>query len=183
MSADDPLEHIRRLSAKRQRLELAQVDAELQFCQHAAREWSAGRLDYAELYRLYRTFRELALSGFGQRWVAAVGITAAEMYHRGRHLPNSTDGQSWVGVAPLPPGDTCPPAGVSVVYVLYDAELVPCYIGSTGGFRDRLKQHLKDGKPAARWVAYPCDSREAAYVLEDRLLREHKPYCNRRAAR
>lgn len=45
------------------------------------------------------------------------------------------------------------------------------------------KAHIRDGKSCARWLAYPCADREAAYVLEGQLLRERKPYLNRRVGR
>jgi hypothetical protein len=58
---------------------------------------------------------------------------------------------------------------------------VPCYVGSTEQFSVRLGQHTE--KPWESWLAYPCDSREAAYVLEVKLLTEHKPYLNRKVGR
>ena len=73
-----------------------------------------------------------------------------------------------------------PPRGQNVVYILYDGSSTPCYVGSTGDFSKRLKWHLKDGKPVVVWVAYPCESREAAYALEDRLLKQHMPYLNKK---
>lgn len=74
-----------------------------------------------------------------------------------------------------------PPRGQNVVYVLYDAFGTPCYVGSSGDFPTRLKWHLKDGKPVRVWIAYPCASRKAAYALEDRLLKQYKPYLNKKA--
>lgn len=73
-----------------------------------------------------------------------------------------------------------PPRGQSVVYILYDGASTPCYVGSSLDFSARLKWHLKDGKPVVVWVAYPCADRDAAYALEDRLLKQHMPYLNKK---
>lgn len=86
----------------------------------------------------------------------------------------------WVSSTPSD-DNPMPPRGQNVVYVLYDAFSTPCYVGSSGDFPARLKWHLKDGKPVRVWIAYPCDSRQAAYALEDRLLKQHLPYLNRKA--
>jgi predicted GIY-YIG superfamily endonuclease len=68
------------------------------------------------------------------------------------------------------------------VYVLFDAAGEPCYIGSTQNFRERARVH-RTGIAYERWVAYPCTDREAAYELETRLLKEHKPYRNKKRGR
>jgi len=101
----------------------------------------------------------------------------------------------WSGVADLKPDAPRPRDGQAVVYVLFDDRNVPCYVGSTGKFKSRIDTHFRnaagyrrsrgggEGKDFARWVAYPCADREAAYQLEDRLLKEHKPYLNKKASR
>lgn len=40
-----------------------------------------------------------------------------------------------------------------------------------------------DGKVFAWWLAYPCESREAAYLLENGLLAARKPPLNVKAGR
>lgn len=74
-----------------------------------------------------------------------------------------------------------PPPGQAVVYVLYDSTGTPCYVGSSGDFPARLRWHMKKGKPVVVWRAFPCSSREEAYALEDRLLKQNKPYLNKKA--
>lgn len=86
----------------------------------------------------------------------------------------------WVSSTPSDE-NPMPPRGQNVVYVLYDASSTPCYVGSSGDFPARLKWHLKDGKPVRVWIAYPCGSREEAYALEDKLLKQHLPYLNKKA--
>ncbi|MBL1120211.1 GIY-YIG nuclease family protein [Streptomyces sp. 110] len=72
---------------------------------------------------------------------------------------------------------------MGVVYALFDARNDPCYLGSTDQFRTRIGKHVKDGKVFTSWQAYPCPDREAAYVLEDRLLKERLPSLNKKASR
>lgn len=45
------------------------------------------------------------------------------------------------------------------------------------------RSHHRDGKDFAWWMAYPCESREAAYLLEDGLLAARKMKLNRKAGR
>ena len=85
----------------------------------------------------------------------------------------------WISATPSD-DNPMPPRGQSVVYILYDGSSTPCYVGSSGDFPARLKWHLKNGKPVVVWIAYPCDSREAAYALEDRLLKQYMPYLNKK---
>ena len=59
----------------------------------------------------------------------------------------------------------------------------PLYVGSTHVFAERVKRHYIDGKPVKFWQAYLCSDREAAYQMEDRLLKEHMPVMNRKAGR
>lgn len=91
-----------------------------------------------------------------------------------RAVPNGPSGHSWVGTAPLGRLVPIPSYGMSVVYVLYDALGEPIYLGSTEYFQVRLETHLREGKPVASWMAYPCPNRAAAYELEDHLLATHK---------
>lgn len=85
----------------------------------------------------------------------------------------------WVSYTPSD-DNPMPPRGQNVVYILYDGSSTPCYVGSSGDFPARLKWHLKDRKPVVVWIAYPCETREAAYALEDRLLKQHMPYLNKK---
>lgn len=70
----------------------------------------------------------------------------------------------------------------NVVYVLFDEEGNLCYIGSTGDFPTRIREHMKT-KSFTRWTAYECETREGAYELEDKLIKSHKPYLNSRMGR
>lgn len=89
----------------------------------------------------------------------------------------------WSGAIPLTGGYPVPRRGVSVVYVLFDMNNRPCYVGSTDDFKRRLKQHCREKADLARWMAYVCPTRDDAYQLEVKLLNEHKPYMNKKRGR
>lgn len=183
-SAQSTLDHIYLLHSKRMRLQAAQIEAEEAWLTQVSRECGD---DLTLLVEAYRTYRAVAVPGFGDRWNSIMRVGHQTVGGRASHLdrnrPNHPDGRTWHGDWPVPERAPVPPAGISVVYVLYDTALVPCYVGSTFKFRDRMKAHARDGKSVHVWTAFPCANREEAYILEDRLLREHKPYLNRKARR
>lgn len=177
---DSTMQHLALLKRKEERLRSARLDAEAQALHALAGACAAGELGKAELGFAYEEYRAVAATGFRTRWDAVMPITAARAKWLLREVPNGTFG-SWFGTDPI--GDNpAPPAGQCVVYVLFDASNVPCYVGSSEDFRNRIMGHRHD-KAFVRWVAYPCADREAAYQLEDRLLKEHKPYLNKKAGR
>lgn len=180
---DATLQHISLINTKLCRLLTVQAQAENQLIHRMASDYEAGRIGLREVYEAYVQTKPMSVDGFTKRWDARMPerLQARRVYHLGSNLPD-IDG-NWRGLCPLSPREPAPPNGQSVVYVLFDAENVPCYVGSSEQFRTRLKNHVRDGKPVASWAAYPCADREAAYVLEERLLRERKPYLNRKAGR
>ncbi len=115
-------------------------------------------------------------------WDEIVGTPWKRVAQFAKRLPNGPEG-SWTGEYPIAAGAPSPLSGAAVVYVLFDEANAPCYVGSTHTFRARLRRHEKDGKRFVRWQAHPCDDRDHAYRLEDRLLRQHMPYLNRKASR
>lgn len=183
-SYEGTLQHVELLHGKRRKLRDVQVQAEEQLIHRVASDFNSGRLSLKELYEFYLRFRAAAVEGFTHRWDSEMPITAtkvrgeAERYLRDQPSPDGT----WTGTYPLGSQGT-PPDYTSVIYVLFDPKNVPCYVGSTYRFRDRMKAHRKAGKNFDCWVAYQCSDREAAYQLEERLLREHKPYLNKKACR
>lgn len=190
-SARTTFEHIERVRAKRDRLEVAQREAEAQLLESIRRAWELQEIDLEGLYELYNQFRDLSDPGYGKRWNATMPISYGSLRHavqdfryrqQPRWKPNGPHG-SYTGTWPLEENAPRPMNGQSVVYVLYDAKTTPCYVGSTDQLYYRLKAHWADGKEFEQWVAFPCDDREAAYALEDRLLKEHQPYLNKRAGR
>lgn len=181
-SRDATLQHIALLKRKQERLHEAQISAEEQVLHVIAAEYAAGDLDIAGLAEAFHAYRSVAAPGFKNRWNAAIPITAAKVLARAKwSLPNGPAG-SWEGVYPIGDGPA-PGCNTCVVYVLFDATNRPCCVGSTDAFRDRLAHHRRDGKQFARWAAYPCINREAAYQLEERLLAEHQPYLNKKRSR
>ncbi len=187
MTALDPYEatfqHIELIIRKREKLLATQLDAESQVLHRAAADYAAGRLGPDDLAEVLRRYRALIASddrpSMTQVWNENVPVGIAQLKARISPQPN-IDG-TWRGTYPFA-DDWRPPTGQSVVYVLYDAANVPCYVGSTQDFSIRLNTHARE-KAFSAWIAYPCTGREAAYVLEDRLLKEHKPYLNSRAGR
>lgn len=184
---DATLQHIGLLSAKRAKLASIQAKAEEQIIHRLASDYLAEVTDIGTLWDVYRWLRDRAPSGFSARWNAHMPAEASTVRLHNtarlklRHEPDA-DG-IWRGAYPLDPAERYPRLGTNVVYVLFDDTNVPCYVGSTDDFRGRVRAHHHQGKQFVRWMAYPCRDREAAYDLEVRLLREHKPYLNRKVGR
>jgi hypothetical protein len=196
----DTLFHIGLIQAKIDKLIKAQVDAEEQVLHRAGRDYAAGRLTIESLQALYKRYRDLvwreaspgrreyySRAPFSWLWNQNVPVRSDQLPHfvkradtARRHEPNGPHG-SWEGEYPIGYAPR-PPDGQSVVYVLFDHANVPCYVGSTKNFKYRIKTHARD-KKFARWAAYPCEDRESAFELEERLLAEHKPYLNKRVGR
>jgi hypothetical protein len=181
---DATMQHLALLQRKEERLRQARIDAEEQLLHALAAAYRAGQVSPGEMSRAYAEFKAVAAVGFSTRWDAALpeDASAARARWIGRGQPSTPQG-TWDGVFPLGFQDPAPPHGVSVVYVLFDPVNVPCYVGSTKDFRGRLKRHGKEGKDFSRWTAHPCQDRAHAYELEDRLLKEHKPYLNKKRGR
>lgn len=177
---DVTLQHLAFLKRKEEQLHTARLDAEAQLLHALAGAYAAGDVGAVELSAAYEDYRRVCAPGFRNRWDSALPISAARMKWALRDQPNGPHG-SWFGTDPLGDG-VAPRAGQCVVYVLFDASNTPCYVGSSEDFRHRLMNHRRD-KEFVRWVAYPCQDRARAYELEDRLLKEHKPYLNKRAGR
>ena len=94
---------------------------------------------------------------------------------RPQDLPNRAGG-TWAGNAVLYRYDPAPPAGVSVVYVLADAQRI-VYVGSTNDFRARLRCHVAD-KQFLTWQAKDYLTRSNAYRAEFELIRKLRPPLN-----
>jgi hypothetical protein len=177
------LQHLELLRRRRDDLQAKQREAEAQHLWRISCAWTAGLLDMGDLATAYVDFRDSADPGYCNRWNAILPVSAARIQShikiRFYRAPNGPHG-TWEGTFPF--GDeTTPGTGTAVVYILFDEANVPCYVGSTEHFRRRLHQHAED-KLFVFWRAIPCANRAAAYALEDRLLHEHKPYLNKRAA-
>lgn len=178
------LQHLELLRRKRDQLQASQLDAEEQHLHRIACAYSAGLIGMDGLATAYTEYKAVTDPGYSHRWNVVIPVSAARIQShikiRSYRQPNGPHG-TWEGPFPFG-GETTPGEGISVVYILFDAANVPCYVGSTRYFRKRTHQHADEGKRFVYWRAYPCDSRAAAYALEDRLLREYKPYLNKRAA-
>lgn len=183
------MQHIEIIAKKRETLREAQLNAELQMLHRVGRDFVAGELSFGglwDVYRRYTSFRKAIrpLPSLTSLWDAAIPISMASIRNRPRNYKEKPKpGVNGIWFGPWPLRNTPTPArDQSVVYVLFDEANVPCYVGSTKRFRIRLSEHHSE-KRFANWAAYECDDRESAYLLEDRLLREHKPYLNKKASR
>lgn len=176
------LQHIEAVHARQAKLLAARESAEEQLLHRLGSAFRCGEIGVSELIQVYSRYKDLDIVGRSKRWNKHVGIhwqSMAAMSERGLNGPEGT----WIGDWPVHYLAPAPAKGISVVYVLFDAENEPCYVGSTKNFRQRLNDHAKDGKVFVRWQAYPCRDREHAYQLEDRLLKERLPHLNRKASR
>lgn len=174
--------HVRRLGKKEAALVAARQAAEVQVFHVLGSAYRSGEICFRELYRYFLEVRAIRLPGQGTRWSEQVGIDTNEMILRGRWIPNGTEG-TWFGNWPIGRDDSAPKDGQCVVYVLFDADNEPCYVGSTAKLRQRMRRHERDNKAFSRWQAYPAGDRESAYRLEDRVLRERLPKLNVKASR
>lgn len=181
-SVASTLQHIERLREKEEKLQSARHQAEEQFLARIGSSFRCGDINHHQLVAVFERYKDMRLVGRLTRWDAHVSITWKQMCYLRVQLPNGPEG-SWVGDYPFLPEQPAPISGVSVVYVLFDETNEPCYVGSTHTFRTRLAGHRKAGKDFVRWQAHPCRDREHAYLLEDRLLKEHLPRLNRKAGR
>lgn len=180
--------HIELIDQKTARLAQARTDSLAQLFTSVRNDYNAGRLNRYDLLHLYKGLRERVGAGLAPAWDAvgmpiSAGWIITRLTRWDEYARNGPDELSWVGVFPIAPGDAAPFADEPVVYVLYDASNEPVYVGSTNGFRKRLRDHWKDGKRFVAWMAVPCVNRERAYELEEALLRQRMPKLNKRATR
>lgn len=193
---NETVDHLERICLKIERLKEARYDTLCQLLYSIRREWLAGELDDEQILGLRRSFvEEWRLPDVKKAWDSCGFPAATELarkvaaagYERDRlrrHASNEPESGGWVGEwIDRAPSEPYPPTGAPVVYVLYGTGADPVYCGSTESFRNRLKAHAYSGKEFIAWRAVPAPDREAAYQLEDRLLREHCPPLNKRAGR
>lgn len=100
-----------------------------------------------------------------------------------RNQPNGPTEGNWVGTLPECWQGPMPLDGDPVIYMLFDADGEPVYLGSTGGFRTRLAAHVREKPGIHSWSAQLCESREQAYDIEDQLLKLRMHKYNRKQGR
>jgi predicted GIY-YIG superfamily endonuclease len=182
LSVGTTLQHIRLLQEKEARLAEARRNALAQTLHRIGSDYRTGRITLHQLCVAVEAIQELNMPGRMKAWDEIVGVSWQRLKRMAKQLPNGPEG-SWVGEYPIPLDAPRPIYGVPVVYVLFDEVNEPVYVGSTDKFSPRMTAHEKSGKHFVRWQAHPCDDREHAYRLEDRLLKQHKPRLNRKASR
>jgi len=180
-SVSSTLQHIQLLRAKEARLAAASREALAQVIHRIGSAHRAGEITDAQLCAAFDGVKQTGMPGRMLLWDEHVDIRWKQVIQLKRRLPNGPEG-SWVGEYPIADGAASPMPGTAVVYVLFDRNNQPCYVGSTEKFRARMASHGRT-KDFVRWQAHPCDDRDHAYRLEDRLLRLHKPYLNVKASR
>ena len=116
------------------------------------------------------------------------GAVASRRYQQdmvNRSQPNGGPGV-WFGNLPLPNHKPAPLPGQAGISYLFDADSTPddpAYIGSTDDLRRRLRSHVREKPGVLRWTARLYPDREAAYLMEEQLLRENLPRLNRKRGR
>ncbi len=175
-------QHIARLRAREAKLIQMRIEAEEQMLHRLGVAHRAGKVTSDQLYAAYEAYSKLGTPGRSKRWDTHISIPWMRFDQVRRWRPDGPEG-TWVGTWPIGPTDKVPIGGQSVVYVLFDPENEPCYVGSSKRLRTRLKRHAADGKVFVNWQAYPCRDRQHAYEVEDRVLKEYKPRMNRKAGR
>lgn len=181
-SMSTTFQHIGLIQAKEERLADARRNALHQVLHRIGSDYNTGNLTHRELCTAFLAVRGQKLRGAMNAWDDIVGISSKRLIQLAKQLPNGPE-NSWTGDYPIPADAPRPISGIPVVYVLFDDANEPCYVGSTDKFSARMNVHAKSGKRFVRWQAYGCDDRDHAYRLEDRLLKQHKPYLNRKASR
>lgn len=179
--------HCELLRAKITRLTDALAEATEQLYTSADREYRAGNVGMDDLVDLYGRARTFTIKGVGftGAWNANMSVRIGQIQHYIRTppaVPNGPGGNHWEGPHPLA-GAPRPRHGEAVVYVLYGPTNEPVYLGSTADFTARIGNHRRDGKEFIWWIAYPCESREAAYLLEVGLLGARRPALNKKVGR
>ncbi len=180
------LEHCGRIRHKLDQLAATIDESMAQLLSCAARDHRAGDLTLDDLGELYARVKDLSGPGFTRLWNERMdvpaGAVAAHVRLRAANRPNGQGGHFWCGPYPYAFDAPRPPKGTAVLYVLYDWTNEPVYVGSTGNFGSRMRNH-HGVKDFTWWLAYPCESREAAYLLEDGLLAARKLRLNVKAGR
>lgn len=179
-------QHIGLIQSKIDRLMTARLDAWEQVLTRADQMHGAGLLTAGQLHALAHDMRLSYGTGFSKVWNRLVRLEVKHLQHAlVRERQAAIDKlPSWSGVFPVDYDEPRPSPGVAVAYVLFDAEGEPAYIGSTDSFLTRMGSHRRERPGAfARWTAYRCEDREAAYQLETRLHEQKLPYLNKKVGR
>jgi predicted GIY-YIG superfamily endonuclease len=191
-------QHLALVQRKLTKLEQAKEDGWDQMLTALARLVRACRPtpQEADLLPMLNQMRDSYGSGYARLWdrhlaprFPARGIRSTVAAHEQirrrmeRNLPNGPTPGTWVGEVPSTWVDPQPQEYQAVVYILFDALNAPVYVGSTDNFPVRLKTHVRQKPGIARWTAYLCEDREAAYRLEDKVLKERMPNLNKRRGR
>jgi RNA-splicing ligase RtcB len=181
-SLQSTLEHIERISARIASLTRIQEQAETQLAHRVGTLARSGRITRAEALGIYRAVQRVAHEGKSLRWNQEMpkGFTSSSLMvspERDVNYEPNGPGGTWLGTSMH--SYPAPTEGQCVVYVLYDTDNVPCYVGSTMQFKTRMRQHRRSGKKWVAWRAMPCADRTEAYEREREMLREYAPYLNK----
>lgn len=188
------IEHLTRAGKRIETLRTTIRDTEEQIAHRMGVAVRFGTMSYDEACQVIAEVKRYLEPGWMKRWEEHSGLPIAKMNHAisadGRLDPRFERNETWGWSGTYShdgyPSKTSfprPAKGVSVVYILFAGDGTPLYVGSTHVFAERVKRHYIDGKPVKFWQAYLCSDREAAYQMEDRLLKEHMPVMNRKAGR
>lgn len=180
--------HLAVIQRKLDKLNEAKEDSWEQLLTAVHRKYRADELDAVDLVDLLNEMKEWHGPGFSRIWDRVfTGVLAAKAVrhqaHREALLKRDSGLSFWRGSFPLG-GEKVPRRDVPVVYLLFDERGEPAYVGSTESFRERMSgHHIRADHPIETWMAWRCRNREDAYLMEERLLAEHKPYLNKKRTR
>ncbi|MFF0822465.1 GIY-YIG nuclease family protein [Micromonospora haikouensis] len=193
ISLQEEVDRIAELHQQVLRVQRLQEQAQAALLLRMKFKLDGGAMDMDQVTDVYMKARDVLSPGFHDQLKAILGPAATGIYGKAHHKrvreakkaranPNGPGG-TWVGTYPFDQYCPMPPKGTPVVYFLYDAADTQVYAGSSSELQKRLVGHARQGKVFVRWSAVPCSDREAAYKLEDQLLRDHKLPLNVRAGR
>ncbi|MFF8371857.1 GIY-YIG nuclease family protein [Streptomyces lydicus] len=138
------LQHIQLLQDRQKKLAAAQEQAEHQVLHHYGSGYRCGDITIAQLLAFFEAYTALETPRRSRRWNEHIDI-AYQTCHL-MQTPNGPEG-TWIGSWPCSEAEPYPVRGVAVVYVLFDANNQPCYVGSTNQFRTRMGKHVASPQP------------------------------------
>ncbi|WIV57847.1 hypothetical protein [Amycolatopsis nalaikhensis] len=148
--------------------------AEDELIRQAAAAHRAGNLDARGLLAAYDLVRDGGITGFAARWQKIIPYDRHALRRMAEAIPNSPDG-TWSGNTGWEGLDDSvfPLRGTHVVYVLFGNAGTPVRIGMTHAFRAHLKRLHRDGVVWQSWKAWPCENREDALQMRNRITAQH----------
>ena len=144
---------------------------------------TTGEITEADASTVYADYRDVALPGHSKRWDATVSLSSARAHRLGvSHGRGQYTNGTWEGAWPVEQDAPAPQHGANVTYRLFGADGDLLYIGSTGLFRARMRQHRRTtewpSELTATWQAVAWPTRREAYDVEEKMIATEHPRYN-----